>query len=192
MKKFNICIDIDGTITDAYYWLEPCNRYFKTNIKENEVTEYSIPKILGISEERYLEFYEKYKYELHSKQKIREHVRYVINELSLYSNIYFVTAREKNLALLTHGYLRKNSIYYDNLYLLGSHYKVDKARELNCNIFIEDNYSNAIDLSNAGFKVLLINTNYNKDPINKNILRVNNWLEIYTIVKKLLLQSEAM
>ena len=192
MKKFNICIDIDGTITDAYYWLEPCNRYFKTNIKENEVTEYSIPKILGISEERYLEFYEKYKYELHSKQKIREHVRYVINELSLYSNIYFVTAREKNLALLTHGYLRKNSIYYDNLYLLGSHYKVDKARELNCNIFIEDNYSNAIDLSNAGFKVLLINTNYNKDPINKNIIRVDNWLEIYTIVKKLLLQSEAM
>ena len=35
MKKFNICIDIDGTITDAYYWLEPCNRYFMKNISMN-------------------------------------------------------------------------------------------------------------------------------------------------------------
>lgn len=94
--------------------------------------------------------------------------------------------------MLTHGYLRKNEIPYDDLFVLGSHYKIDKARELNCDVFIEDNYDNAIQLANAGFKVLLIDTNYNRKPINENILRVYNWNEIYVILNKLFLQSKAM
>lgn len=29
MNNLNICIDIDGTITEPYYWLEISNKYFK-------------------------------------------------------------------------------------------------------------------------------------------------------------------
>lgn len=192
MKNLNICIDIDGTITDAYYWLKPCNEYFKTNITENQVTEYYIHKILGIEESKYEEFYEKYKFKLHADQKLRADAAAVICELSLNHNIYFVTARDKSLTMLTHGYLRKNEIPYDDLFVLGTHYKVDKARELNCSVFIEDNYDNAIQLSNAGFKVLLIDTTYNRKPINENIIRVYNWNQIYVILEGLSLQRKAM
>ena len=94
--------------------------------------------------------------------------------------------------MLTHGYLRKNEIPYDDLFVLGSHYKVDTARELNCDIFIEDNYDNAIQLSDAGFNVLLIDTYYNRKPLNENIIRVYDWIEIYGVIKKLLLQAQAM
>lgn len=192
MKKFNICIDIDGTITDPYYWLDSCNKYFNTNITKKDVTEYSISQVLGISEELYLEFYNKYKYDIHSTQKIRDDASIIINKLKYISNIYFVTAREKSLTLLTHEYLRKNNIYYDDLFLLGSHHKVEKAKELYCDIFIEDNYDNAIELSNSGYLVLLLDTNYNKKPINRNIKRVNNWIEIYEIIKNLWLDTEAI
>ncbi len=34
MKNLNICIDIDGTITDPYYWLNITNKYFNKNITE--------------------------------------------------------------------------------------------------------------------------------------------------------------
>lgn len=192
MKKLNICIDIDGTITDPYYWLDYCNDYFNTNITEKDVTEYSISQVLGINENSYLEFYEKNKYDIHSNQKIRDDASIIINKLRSVGNIYFVTAREESLTLLTHEYLKTNNIYYDNLFLLGTHHKVEKAKELYCDIFIEDNYDNAIELSKEGFYVLLLDTNYNKKPLNDNIKRVSNWLEIYEIVKDLLLEIEAI
>lgn len=192
MKNLNICIDIDGTITDAYYWLKPCNKYFNTNITESQVTEYYIHKVLGIEEEKYEEFYEKNKFKMHSEQELRADAKPVILELNLYHNIYFVTAREKGLTMLTHRYLRKNEIPYDGLFVLGTHNKVEKARELSCSIFIEDSYENAIQLSNAGFKVLLIDTTYNRKPINENIIRVYNWNQIYVIIEKLSLQNKAM
>lgn len=192
MKNLNICIDIDGTITDAYYWLKPCNEYFNTNITESQVTEYYIHEALGVELAEYEKFYEKNKFKLHAEQKLRPAAKDVITELGLYHNIYFVTARDKSLTMLTHRYLRKNGIPYDGLFVLGSHYKVDKARELNCSIFIEDNYDNAIQLSDSGFKVILIDTTYNRRPINENITRVHNWNQIYAILEKLSLQEKAM
>ena len=192
MKNLNICIDIDGTITDAYYWLNITNKYFNKNITEEEVTQYYIHDIMGISLKEYDEFYKKNKFEIHSEQVLREDAKIVIKELSELHNIYFVTAREKELTMFTHSYLKRNEIIYDELFVLGSHYKVDKARELDCNVFIEDNYDNAVQLSTAGFKVLLIDTNYNRKPLNDNIVRVYNWKEIYYTINKLLLQSFAV
>lgn len=192
MKNLNICIDIDGTITDAYYWLNITNKYFNKNITEKQITQYYIHEVMGIKQTEYERFYDENKIQIHSEQKIREDVQSVIKRLSLMHNIFFVTAREKSLTMFTHSYLKKNKIPYDDLFVLGSHYKVDKARELKCNVFIEDNYDNAVQLSNAGFKVLLIDANYNRKPLNENIVRVYNWKEIYTIIDKLLLQKKAM
>lgn len=192
MKNLNICIDIDGTITDAYYWLNIMNKHFNKNITEKQITKYYIHEVMGIKQEEYEKFYEQNKIEIHSQQIIREDVQKVIKRLSLIHNIYFVTAREKSLTMFTHSYLKKNDIPYDDLFVLGSHYKVDKAKELKCNVFIEDNYDNAVQLSMAGYKVLLIDANYNRKPLNENIVRVYNWKEIYSIINELLLQSKAM
>jgi uncharacterized protein len=192
MNNLNICIDIDGTITDAYYWLDLANKHFNKNLSETDITEYCIHEVLGISENDYNEFYERYKFKLHSEQLIREDAKVFIKRLNLLHNIYFVTARDKSLTMLTHGYLRKNGIPYDELFVLGSHYKVEKAKELDSSIFIEDSYDNAMQLSRAGFKVLLIDTNYNRKSINENIIRVYNWTEIYRIIDELFLQSMAM
>jgi uncharacterized HAD superfamily protein len=192
MKFLNICIDIDGTITEPYYWLDRCNKYFKTNITEDQITEYYIHKVLGIARKEYEDFYENHKFEIHSNQPLRDEVQKIITLLSLESNIYFVTARDSSLRMLTYSYLKHNEIPYDDLFILGSHYKVDTAIQLNCNIFIEDNYDNAIQLSNAGFKVLLIDTNYNRKPLTEDITRVYSWQQIYSTIKKMLLQSKAV
>lgn len=192
MKNLNICIDIDGTITDAYYWLEYANEYFNKNITKKQVTEYYIDKVMGVDRTEYEEFYEKNKIKMHVNPKIRNNVKTVLEKLSLFHRIYFVTAREKELTLLTHLFLRKNGLPYDELFVLGNCNKVNTARELNCSLFIEDSYNNAIQLSNAGFKVLLIDTNYNRKTLNDNITRVYSWKEIFSIINKLSLQNEVM
>ncbi|MBN3348508.1 hypothetical protein CF050_16915 [Clostridium botulinum] len=186
MDNLNICIDIDGTITEPYYWLEISNKYFKKNIKPKDITVYNIEDVLGITEEEYMKFYEKYKVRIHTEEKLRQGAKKVLNELNKYHNIYFVTAREKSLEVLTKSYLINHSIKFRDLYVLGSHYKVDKAKELNCDIFIEDNPSNAVELSEAGFKVILLDTNYNKHiKENENIIRISHWDEVYNIVKEI-------
>ena len=192
MKEFNICIDIDGTITDPYYWIPSANAYFHKNIKPEEVTEYPIDKTMGISEEEYIKFYNENKFEIHDKEEIRKDAGDIICKLYNTSNIYFVTARYKELEILTYNYLNRHNIPYDGVYLLGSPHKVDIAEKLNCDVFIEDCYENALQLSDSGFKTLLIDTNYNRFPLNKNITRVFSWNDIYNILEKMLLQRKVI
>lgn len=184
IRKLNLCIDIDGTITDPYYWVDAANKYFRTDITSEDVTQYKINNILGVTSEEYEEFYEKLKFKIHKEEKLRNDSRVNICRLKKNSNIYFVTARDKSLELLTRRYLKDNRIPFDSLYVLGSDYKVNKAKELNCDWFIEDNYDNAIGLSKSGFKVLLMDTNYNRMPLNACITRVYNWKEIYNIISE--------
>jgi len=192
MKKLNICIDIDGTITDPYYWLSYANNYFNSNISENQVTSYDISKVLNIKQNDYLEFYEKFKFEIHTNQKLRPDVKDILDELYKFNNLYFVTAREKSLELVTFLYLLNHEIPFDEIYILGTHNKVPKAKDLNCDIFIEDSYDNAIELSNSGFKVILIDTNYNRLPLNHNIIRAHNWMEISQIITEISIEKEAI
>lgn len=193
VDKLNICIDIDGTVTEPYYWLNIFNKHFKKNIKPSEVTKYNIDEVMGITEEQYNEFYEKHKVRIHTvEEKVRKDAKDVLNILKEYNNIYFVTARDKSLEMLTRCYLENNGINYDELYVLGSHYKVKKAIELKCDIFIEDNPNNALELSEAGFKVILIDTNYNKNIHGYNIIRVYNWREVYNIVKEIYMEDKAI
>lgn len=187
--KLNICIDIDGTITDAYYWIHLANKYFNKSVKEEDVTSYEMSEVFGISEEEYRGFYNKYIEEIHMQATIREDVQEVLALLSAHHDLYFITARDQKLEKLTIDFMKKNKIPYDDIYVLGSHYKVDKARELDCDIFIEDNYNNAIQLSLAGFDVILMDTNYNRKPINNKIKRVSSWKEIYGIIRNIELEK---
>lgn len=193
MKKLNICIDIDGTITDPYYWLKMSNAYFNKNISKDQITEYQSYKVMGVTQEEYLNFYEKYKYKIHTEEKIREDAKIFLPKIKDMHNIYFVTARDKSLRILTLSYLKRNDIPFDKTFLLGSHHKVEMAKKLNCNIFIEDSLDNALELSENGFKVLLVDTNYNRKPLKQNIIRVYNWIEINDIINdETLLQEEAI
>ena len=192
MKNFNICIDIDGTITDPYYWLGYANKYFNSNIQESQVTSYNISKVLNVEESDYLEFYEKFKFEIHTKQILRDKVKNIVDKLYKLNNIYFVTARDKSLELVTFLYLLNHEIPFDEVFILGTHNKVPKAKELSCDIFIEDSYENALDLSNNGFKVILLDTNYNRLPLNSNITRAYSWNEVLEIITEISKEKEAI
>ena len=192
MNCLNICIDIDGTITEPYYWLDYANKYFNLKCKEEQITQYDIAKTLSVSRSDYNDFYEKMKYEIHTKEKLRSDVRNVLDIISLNNNIYFVTARDKSLELLTARYLQRHSIPYDELFILESCNKVPLAKYLECDIFIEDSYNNAKDLSENGFKVLLLDTNYNRKPLNSNVTRVNDWTEIFQILNALSKKEEVI
>lgn len=184
MKKLNLCIDIDGTVTEPYYWLKRANEYFGTLIKPNDVTCYDIHKVLGIKDEDYIQFYRKYGKELHREAKVRFGASQVVNRLYNNHSIHFVTARDKKMRDVSLEWLGKHNFPMDTISLLGTHNKISKAKELECDFFIEDRYENAVQLSEEGFEVILIDCSYNKGILHKNIHRVKNWYQIERIILK--------
>lgn len=184
MQRLNLCIDIDGTITEPYYWLPRANQYFNLNLKPKDVTIYDIPELLGIERAKYETFYKKYGKAFHIEAKARYGVKEVINELYEQHHIHFVTAREEEMRVITIEWLKRYQIPMDTLILTGSNHKVNQATALKCDFFIEDRYENAIQLSAAGFDVLLMDCTYNKGSLPPNVKRVKNWFEIKCIIEE--------
>ena len=192
MKNLNICIDIDGTITDPYFWIEKASEHFGKDIKPNQFTEYEFHKVLNVTPEEYNLFYEETKFLFHSKERLQLNAKEVINKFYEANNIYFVTARDKSLEMITASYLKNYDIKFDGLYVLGTPYKAKQAKKLKCDIFIEDSLSNALNLSEAGFKVLLIDAPYNQSELNHNIQRVYNWFDVLYEINNMIITNKAV
>jgi uncharacterized HAD superfamily protein len=181
MRKLNLCIDIDGTVTEPYYWLEAANRYFGKQIRPEEITVYDIHKALNIEEADYQKFYDLHGQRFHWEAKARLGAGKVIQRLHRYHNIHFVTARDEKYTGTSIAWLAKHQIPLDTIWHLGTPDKANKARELKSDLFIEDSHSNAIQLAKAGFDVLLIDCGYNQRPLPEHVTRVEDWAEIAEI-----------
>ncbi|HYE67080.1 MAG TPA: hypothetical protein VEA58_00630 [Anaerovoracaceae bacterium] len=182
MQRLSLCIDIDGTVTDPYYWIPKANKFFKRNVKPEDVTSYDMHEVLGVEEKEYEEFYSVFGTTLHKEAEIRSGVHEVINEFYKTHYIHFVTAREEKMESVSLDWLYEHQIPFDSISLLGSHDKVKRAGELESDFFIEDRYSNALQLARAGFDVLLIDCSYNQGPLLPNITRVRSWSDIKQII----------
>lgn len=180
MKRLNICVDIDGTMTEPYYWLDKANTYFKTNIHPCQVTEYDIHNVLNIKRSDYLKFYDLHGQALHRNSKPREYASPVLNRLASNHNLYYVTAREECMRTVTLEWFEKHNMPQAPLYLLGSHHKAEQAKSLECDIFLEDKFENAIELAMADIKVLLIDCTYNRYATVLDTERVFCWSDIET------------
>lgn len=178
MKRLNICVDIDGTMTEPYYWLESANKWFKTNVTPEDVTEYDIHRVLNIKRSEYLEFYDELGETIHRNAAPRHHASKVLTQLAKFHNIYYVTAREERMKTVSIEWFKTHNMPAAPLYLLGSHHKAEQAKALGCDLFIEDKFENAIELAMAEVKVLLIDCTYNRFATILDTERVFDWLEI--------------
>jgi hypothetical protein len=129
------------------------------------------------------DFYHKFSDQMHKTATIRRFAKDSIDNIKKFSNIYYVTARESHIEPITVQWLKNHNIY-STVYHLGSFEKNDKANELNCDIFIEDNLETAKNLAKDNIKVILIDTGFNRYENPENIERVFDWKEINDSIKK--------
>jgi len=191
MKK-NIAIDLDGTVTSPYYWLNFFNKTFNGGLTEKDCTEYDLTKLYNIDRCSWDNINTQYIKEYLDCVDVREDAKEVLNDIKQYFNCYFITARQNTeyIKSRTMDYLKENNFDDIPLYMMSSHYKVEKAKELGVEIFIEDSPKNAIELANSGITVFLINTNYNQNVEHENIIRVDNWYEIGSMLFKKLSENK--
>ncbi|MZQ75816.1 MAG: hypothetical protein GT589_06600 [Peptoclostridium sp.] len=182
MKRLNICVDIDGTITDPYCYLEYFNSYFDKKIKPTDFSHHRLDIVYEVTRDEMTRFYMEEGRRMHLEATVQPDAREILWEMYKNHNIYFVTARYKEMEGTTLEWIQLNQLPPARLYSLGSHYKVDAAKELCCDVFLEDNPENAQQLAENGINVLLVDTNYNQELQMNRVTRVHSWNEIKGLV----------
>lgn len=180
-----ICVDIDGTLTKPYAWLEYTADVYSKKITPDMYQTCYTAKALGIDPLEYNQFYlangKTFYYDL---CEMRPYAKQVMDELNLHHNVHIVTSREKQFAELTRQLLIDHQIP-GTLHVLESFDKVTPAKSLGCQLFIEDNLEIAESLAEAGFPVLLMDCAYNRKPLHQRIRRVSDWEEVETVIQSM-------
>lgn len=183
IHSLNIGIDIDATLTEPYYWLPWTNAHFGLNQKPEDITCYDLADSLRITEEEYLKFYNQYGEAIHEYSPVRKEAPSILHGLALNHRLYYITARHPKLQHVTENWLNRHDIPVHGLHLLGSHDKVGKAQELECDLFVEDRYENARAIAETGIDVLLMDCTYNRGlEMLPNMKRVENWQQVQTAI----------
>lgn len=187
-----IGIDIDNTITTTLPILkEYCKKYnekvVRRNLKMNEEG-FSTSNLYDWTMEEEMDFCDKYLEEIVKKAKIKENASKIIKKLKEEQNyIYIITARRKphfkNPYELTKNFLDKNSIEYNKL-IVECEDKYTFCKENNIDIMIDDEPQNINSISKM-LPVIVLEGMQNKDCNGKNIIKVNNWIEVYENIKNI-------
>ncbi len=179
----NICIDIDGTMTTCDYYIPFFNDFFKKDIIFEEIKDYDLKKVYGISEVEMSRFYDLVGNNMHSSATIQPHASDTILKWNKQHKVYIVTARLKENEFITLEWLKKHNLEDISLHSLGSPAKLEFSKSIGCDVFIEDHPQESVRIAETGIKVLLMDNPYNADVTHQNITRVKNWYEIDNLLE---------
>ena len=165
----NICIDIDGTMSDPYFFIPYLNKLTGKILTKDDYTSIDWNDTYGPEfKDIYENFDDKYTY-IYNEVELQKGVKEVIDMLIKNGdNVYFVTARSKTIDKVTRQWLESQGIDSSKVHSLsGNEGKVEMARKLSCDVFIEDDPNNIRNLLKAGFNVIAMESNYNKNVLNE-------------------------
>jgi len=189
-----IGIDIDNVISNfddtlLVEYLKHDKELRNTGIV-NENAEYLRRGMFDWTKEEEENFYSSNIERIAKTLKPLEDANYYINKLHEDGHeIYIISGRNNgeytDADTMTKEWLKKYKIYYDKLILTNAYNKNEKAEECiknNIDLMIDDSVSISANLKNAGIKVYLMKTRYNKNEI--EFEKVSNWKEIYNKISK--------
>ena len=194
----NIGIDIDDTtFITVKYMLKyadifeeeisgiPSNRDSFGLIKNR----YYLKVLYGWDEKTKFNFFDKYYKNVLEECTILPNADKIIKKLKEDGNtIHFITARLMNIKecdteKITRGSLERYNIPYDTLNLHISD-KLKFCKENKIDILIEDSYETCKEIMDNGIKAILMTTKMNMNIEDKEIVRVENWNEIYRKIQE--------
>ncbi|MCU9613892.1 hypothetical protein OEV98_10000 [Caldibacillus lycopersici] len=171
-------IDIDGTVTSPFSIISQINKDFHMQLTMEDITEYELTPFVNATPEEFSKWFKETEATIYRDSPIFEGAKEILNKWEKEHELIFISARGNNMLGVTEGWLDKHQIHYDHIELIGSHDKIDAAKKLQVNLFLEDKHDNAVMISEAcNIPVLLFDTPYNRKPIPENVIRVYTWEE---------------
>lgn len=175
-KRFGL--DIDGTVTCPTSLIPYINKAFQLDLTLNDVTQYDLNHLVDVSEEDFAKWFVETEPIIYAKSPLAEGAKEVLNKWEGVHELFFISARRADLLNVTKEWFFEHALHFNHIDLLGTHNKVQAAKDNKVDIFFEDKHDNAVMLhEECQIPVILFNTPYNQDPIPNGVIRVNNWAE---------------
>ncbi|MBY0096356.1 hypothetical protein [Mesobacillus maritimus] len=182
-KRFGI--DIDGTVTCPSSMVPFLNEAFNLNLTLNDIKQYDLMPLVPTSEEKFAEWFTTNEPTIYANSPLAQGAKDILSSWSLEHELFFISARRKQLLDVTKNWFDTHQIDFDHVELIGSHDKIAAARKFKVDIFFEDKHDNAVMIhEECGIPVILFDTPYNRDPIPNGVIRVENWFEANQWVQK--------
>lgn len=172
--------DIDGTTTTNDWLLPYVNEYFGLNIQMEEVIEYDLNHVTNTSPEEFGKWFVENEERMYVDPPIMEGAKEIITNWAENNEIYFISARGNEVLNVTRNWLIENNIPFNHLELIGTHHKIESIKGHKIQIFFEDRYDNAVNISReCGIPCILFDAPYNRLPIPEDVtvIRCCNWNE---------------
>ena len=184
-----IGIDIDDTITSSYnIIMDIVGKVYNKDMSyyiENGTSYYDLIND-NVNFPNYRNSIKKFQEEQIPNVPLKKNAKDIINKLKKDGHeIYFITARSsdeyKNPYLISYLYLIKHDISFDKL-AVNIQNKGLYCSENKIDIFIDDSVVNCLSTVNYGIETYIFDNTFNRN--NNNFNRVNNWIEVYDIIKE--------
>ena len=195
--KLIIGVDADGVLTDMSAWnIREGKKFFKKDPVNPQG--YGPCDIFGVSKREEFVFGLFNLDDYCSKEPPRDGAIEVTNKLNNEGHqLHEVTARKfttfdnflgKHYRRLFETWLNKHfsGVFKSIEYCSETDSPTDKliaCSKLGVNVMIEDKPEVALHLANNGIKILLVDAPYNQELEHPNMIRVNNWHQIYEQIK---------
>ncbi len=186
----NIGIDIDDTITNSSEVIkEYCYKYDSIYCNDNRLIKNFENIIRGfLDDEITKKFFNDHAVEMGNKIKIKDGAKEIIDKLRSEGNkIFIITARSdkfyEDAQKFCEEYLENNNINYDKL-ITHQTYKIETCKNENIDLMIDDAIDTCEQLSKEGIKVILFNSDINRNK-ETQVKRVDNWYQLYDEIQNL-------
>lgn len=176
MKKFGM--DIDGTITCPSTFVPYLNEKYNLNITIDDIKQYDFTPLVDVSEAEFGKWFASVEGHIYANSPLAKGAKPILKQWENLFELYFISARNPRHLQLTKDWFVENGLNYRHIELIGSHDKVNIAKQHGVDIFFEDKHDNAVAIyEHCHIPVILFNTPYNQDPVPNGVIRVNNWPE---------------
>ncbi|MCH6266600.1 5' nucleotidase, NT5C type [Neobacillus citreus] len=188
-KRFGI--DIDGTVTCPTSLLPFINKAFGMNIAYEDITQYNLTPFVKVDEKVFAHWFSENEPIIYEGSPLAKGVKPILNKWKNEHELFFISARGPHLLEVTENWFSAHGLTFHHIELIGSHDKVETAKNLKVDLFFEDKHDNAVALhEECGIPVILFDTPYNQEPIPQGVIRVNDWAEAAIWVENWLRKQE--
>lgn len=172
-----IGIDLDGVIVDTIRFVSrELTRHLGREYTPDDIA-HRLGKLEGV--DKVLQ--ERGEYLLCSLGPIERAVE-AINALSEHHEVYIISARFRMHYDMTLEWMKRHKIKVKEVIFTEGKGKADICRKLEIDLFVEDSAENALEISGAGIKVILLSTEYNRAVKAAMIEHRKNWDEIFEYI----------
>jgi uncharacterized protein len=184
-----IGIDIDEVLCDFVgALLERYNERNKTAFTKTQMHTYRLEDLYGCStEEAWIHMNEILtSHDLHAKVPLIDGATRAIAQLKNEHTLWLVSARPEYTRDVTEAWIQHHfPDMFEDTYLIGTEgsggarcRKSDVVEELDLEFFIEDSLPNALDITEKGVPVILIDRPWNQGHVPSGVTRVYTWDEV--------------